>query len=113
METQLYSAAATAVQGGKVHLEFTEGQLTAAANTELQKQGETRIKDVQIGLDAGLLNLSGTVNQDGFEMPLTHIDEDHRRRPGQTAHPDHYPAKWVCLRYPIICSNRSPTRSTR
>jgi hypothetical protein len=71
LETELYSAAATAAQGGKVHLEFTEGQLTAAANTELEKQGETRIKDVQIGLNAGVLTLSGLVNQNGFEMPLT------------------------------------------
>jgi hypothetical protein len=71
METQVRSAAATAAAGGKVHLEFTEGQLTAAANEELQKSGETRIKSVQIGLNAGLLTLSGTVNQDGFEMPLT------------------------------------------
>jgi hypothetical protein len=71
LETEVNSAAATAVAGGKVHLEFTEGQLTAAANTELQKQGETRIKDVQIGLNAGILSLSGLVNQNNFEMPLT------------------------------------------
>lgn len=71
METQVQSAAGTAVAGGKVHLEFTEGQLTAAANTELQKQGEERIKNVQVGLNAGLMNLSGTVNQNGIEMPLT------------------------------------------
>jgi hypothetical protein len=71
MVTEVQSAVATAAAGGKVHLEFTEGQLTAAANTELQQQGETRIKNVQIGLDAGLLNLSGLVNQNGFEMPLT------------------------------------------
>ncbi len=70
METEVQSAAATAAAGGKVHLEFTEGQLTAAANTELQKTGETRIKNVQIGLNDGQLNLTGTVNQDGFEMPL-------------------------------------------
>jgi hypothetical protein len=71
MQTELQSAAATAAAGGKVHLEFTEGQLTAAANTELQSQGESRLKDLQIGLDAGLLNLSGTVNQNNIEMPLT------------------------------------------
>ncbi len=71
METEVQSAAATAAAGGKVHLVFTEGQLTAAANTELQKQGETRIKNLQIGLDAGLLNLSGLVNQSGLDLPLT------------------------------------------
>ena len=59
METQVQSAAGTAVAGGKVHLEFTEGQLTAAANSELQQRGETRIKNVQVGLNAGLMNLSG------------------------------------------------------
>jgi len=71
METQLYSAAATAVSGGKVHLEFTEGQLTAAANNELQKQGETRIQDIQIGLQGGLINVSGLVNQNGLQLPLS------------------------------------------
>ena len=70
LETEVHSAAATAAAGGKVHLEFTEAQLTAAANSELQKQGETRIKEVQIGLQDGLLHLAGQVNQNGFEMPL-------------------------------------------
>jgi len=71
METEVLSAAATAAAGGTVHMEFTEGQLTAAANTELQQSGETRIKNLQIGLQGGLLNLSGTVTQNNIEMPLT------------------------------------------
>ena len=70
LETQVNSAASTAVAGGKVHLEFTEAQLTAAANTEIQKSGETRIKDIQIGLQGGLLTVSGQVNQSGFDMPM-------------------------------------------
>lgn len=71
METEVHSAAGTAAAGGEVHLEFTEGQLTAAANNELQAQGETRIKDVQIGLNSGQVELSGLVNQNGIELPLT------------------------------------------
>ena len=69
-ETQVNSAAATAVSGEKVTLEFTEAQLTAAANTEIQKSGETRINDIQIGLQGGLLTVSGQVNQSGFDMPM-------------------------------------------
>jgi hypothetical protein len=71
METQIQSAVGTAAVGGKIQLEFTEGQLSAAANTELQKTGETRVKNLQIGLQGGLLTLTGLVNESGFELPLT------------------------------------------
>jgi hypothetical protein len=71
LETQIFSAAATAEMGGKVYLEFTEGQLTAVANTELSNQGETRIKDIQISLQGGLITVTGLVNQNGLELPLS------------------------------------------
>jgi len=71
METQILSAEATAAAGGKVYLEFTEAQLTAEANTELQKSGETRIKDLKIGLQGGLITLTGVETESGFDMPLT------------------------------------------
>ena len=71
MQTEVISAAATAAAGGKVHLEVHRRTLTAAANTELQQSGETRIKNLQVGLEPGLLKLSGSVNQNNIEMPLT------------------------------------------
>lgn len=70
LETEIYSAAATVAQGGKIDLEFTEAQLTATANTELQKQNETRISNIQIGLQSGLVKVTGQVNQDGIKLPL-------------------------------------------
>jgi uncharacterized protein YpmS len=71
METQILSAEATVAAGGKVNLEFTEAQLTAEANTELQKQGESRIKDLKVGLQGGLVTLTGVETESGFDMPLT------------------------------------------
>lgn len=70
LETQLNTALSTALSGGRVTLELTEGQLTAAANEELLQSGENRIKDLQIRLDDGLMTISGQVNQNGFDLPL-------------------------------------------
>jgi uncharacterized protein YpmS len=70
LQTEVYSAVATVAQGGKIDLEFTEAQLTATANAELQQQNETRISNLQIGLQSGLVKVTGQVNQAGFELPL-------------------------------------------
>jgi uncharacterized protein YpmS len=84
LETQVESAVKTAVSGGRVTLEFTEGQLTSAANQELASQGESRIRDLQIRLDDGLMNISGQVEQNGLDLPLTislKINVDSQGRP--------------------------------
>ncbi len=70
LQTEVFSAVATAAQGGKIDLEFTEAQLTATANAELQQQNEYRISNLQIGLQSGLVKVTGQVNQDGWELPL-------------------------------------------
>lgn len=83
-ETQVKSAVQTAASGGRVTLEFSEGQLTSAANQELQKQGENRLRDLQIRLDDGLMYISGQVNQNGFDVPLSlsvRISVDSRGQP--------------------------------
>ena len=71
VETQVYAAIATAASGGRIVLEFTEGQLTATANQELQSSGEQSIRDLRVALDDGLVTITGKVNQSGFDLPLT------------------------------------------
>jgi uncharacterized protein YpmS len=71
LATEVASAAAAAVSGDSVVLEFTEEQLTSAAALELQSQGETRISDVQVFLRDGMIRITGNANQDGFNLPLS------------------------------------------
>jgi uncharacterized protein YpmS len=69
--TQVASAAATAASGGPIVLEFTEEQLTSAATLELQSQGETGVRDIQVHLRDGVIRITGTANQSGFDLPLS------------------------------------------
>lgn len=71
LATEVASAAATAVSGGPIVLEFTEQQLTSAAALELQSTGETAVRDVQVYLRDGIIQISGTANQSGFDLPLS------------------------------------------
>ena len=71
LATQVASAAATAASGGPIVLEFTEEQLTSAAAVELQKAGETGVSGVQVSLRDGLITITGTASQNGFDLPLT------------------------------------------
>jgi len=71
LETQVSGAISTAVSGGRITLELTEGQLTAAANEELQTSGEDRIQDLQVQLDDGVMVISGEANQNGMNLPLS------------------------------------------
>jgi uncharacterized protein YpmS len=70
LATEVASAAAAA-SGDSIVLEFTEEQLTSAAALELQSQGEARISDVQVFLRDGIIRITGTANQDGFDLPLS------------------------------------------
>lgn len=71
LTTQVASAAATAAAGGPIVLEFTEEQLTSAAMLELQSQGDTGVRDVQVHLRDGVIRITGTANQSGFDLPLS------------------------------------------
>ena len=71
LATEVASAAAAAASGDSIVLEFTEEQLTSAAALELQSQGEARISDVQVFLRDGIIRITGTANQDGFDLPLS------------------------------------------
>jgi len=71
LATQVASAAATAASGGPIVLEFTEEQLTSAAALELQNAGETGVSGVQVYLRDGVIKITGTASQNGFDLPLT------------------------------------------
>jgi uncharacterized protein YpmS len=71
LATQVAAAASAAASGDSVVLEFTEEQLTSAAALELQSQGETRLSDLQVHLRDGLIRVTGTANQNGFDLPLS------------------------------------------
>jgi uncharacterized protein YpmS len=71
LATQVAQAAATAASGGSVVLELTEEQLTSAAATELQKQGDMGVKNIQVLLRDGVMKITGSVSQSGFNLPLT------------------------------------------
>lgn len=71
LATQVASAAATAASGGTIVLEFTEEQLTSAAALELQSQGETAVRNVQVFLRDGMMRITGTASQSGFDLPVS------------------------------------------
>lgn len=73
-------AVETAIATGMIQITFTEEQLTSLAAMELAASGETRVRDVQILLRNGLMHISGTAVQGGFQLPLSidvrfYIDE--------------------------------------
>jgi len=71
LATEVASAAAAAASGDSIVLEFTEEQLTSAAALELQSQGEANISDVQVFLRDGMIRITGTASQEGFDLPLS------------------------------------------
>jgi uncharacterized protein YpmS len=70
LEDEIQSAIATARSGGPIELTFTEQQLTSLAATELQSQQDLGIQDIQIHLRNGQIQLTGTVEQNGFNLPF-------------------------------------------
>jgi uncharacterized protein YpmS len=70
LEDEIESAIATAQSGGPIELTFTEQQLTSLAATELQSQQDLGIQDVQVHLRNGQIQITGTVEQSGFDLPF-------------------------------------------
>lgn len=71
LETQVVQAVATVQAGGPIVLEMTEQQLTSAATLELQDQDEQQFRNMQIRLRDGLVIISGTTTQSGFDLPVS------------------------------------------
>ncbi len=59
--------------GGPFQLIVTESQLTSLANYELQSYQEYQIKNVQIYLRDGRVRITGDVEQNNINLPLTII----------------------------------------
>jgi len=57
--------------GGPFQLIVTESQLTSLANYELQSYQEYQIQNVQIYLRDGLVRITGDVEQNNINLPLT------------------------------------------
>lgn len=70
LEDMLQSAAATAVNGGKVELAITEAQLTSLVALELQAIREPEVNQVQIRLRDGLILTTAKVIMNGVPMDL-------------------------------------------
>ena len=68
--TEVAAAAATASSSGRMVLELSESQLTAAANEEMKRQGFEDVQNVQVRLTNGLMTITGQVNQNGIDLPL-------------------------------------------
>lgn len=64
------SAIATAQSGGPIQLVITEAQLTSLAVMRLQAPAESSIEDIQVHLRDGQIRISGTVEQNGVDLPL-------------------------------------------
>jgi uncharacterized protein YpmS len=75
LEENLQSAAATAQSGGPVTAVIDEAQLTSLVAFELQDQKDPEIKDVQVFLRDGQIELHGNVNQSGLSLPLVVVAE--------------------------------------
>jgi hypothetical protein len=69
--TQVGEAVAASENGGDIVLELTEGQLSAAANEVLKNQGPETIKNLQVDLKDGLVTVTGQMNQNGIDFPVT------------------------------------------
>jgi uncharacterized protein YpmS len=69
--TQISAAMTSGSNGGEIILELTEDQLTAAANEALQYQDQEEIRDLRVDLADGIVTVTGQMNQNGFDLPLT------------------------------------------
>jgi uncharacterized protein YpmS len=70
LEDEIESAIATAQGGGPIELTFTEQQLTSLAATELQSQQDLGVRDVQVLLRNGQIQITGTVERSGINLPF-------------------------------------------
>jgi len=73
LQKQVESAAATAISGGPVDLTITEQQLTSMAAAQLQNQPDAGVKNIQVHLQNGQIQITGDVAQSGFNLPFNVI----------------------------------------
>jgi uncharacterized protein YpmS len=71
LEEEILSAAATAQSGGSVELTFTEQQLTSLAATQLESQPDVPVKDIQVHLRNGQVEITGSAERSGLDLPFS------------------------------------------
>ena len=71
LEEGVQSAIATAQNGGPIQLVITEAQLTSLAVMQLQAPEGSRIDDIQVHLRDGQIRISGIVEQNGMDLPMS------------------------------------------
>lgn len=71
LEEGVQSAIATAQNGGPIQLVITEAQLTSLAVMQLQAPEGSRIDDIQVHLRDGQIRISGKVEQNGMDLPMS------------------------------------------
>ncbi len=71
LEKNVQSAAATAASGGEINLTITEQQLTSAAAYALQSQPDAPIKDIQVHLRNGQMQISGRAVNEGASVSFS------------------------------------------
>jgi uncharacterized protein YpmS len=71
LEQEIEDAVATAQSGGPVELTFTEQQLTSLAAAQLESQPDTPVKDIQVSLRNGQVEITGTAERSGLDLPFS------------------------------------------
>jgi len=69
LQQNVQQAVQQAAQSGTLTLEITESQVTSAIALAMQKQADVPVKDVQVRLRDGQIQIEGTASQKGMEFP--------------------------------------------
>lgn len=75
LEEEVESAVATAQSGGPIQMVITEQQLTSMAAVSVQSNPDANVKDVQVRLRDGQIQISGQAESRGFDLPLSIVLE--------------------------------------
>ena len=71
LEEEVESAVATAQSGGPIQLVITEQQLTSLAMMGVQSSPDVNIKNLQVHLRDGQIQISGQAESQGIDLPLS------------------------------------------
>ena len=68
-KAEVKSAVATVASGGSIEMQFNETQLTSLAANELNQYAEANIKDIQVHLQKGQIQISAISEQGLLDLP--------------------------------------------
>ena len=75
LEEEVQSAIETAQSGGPIQLVITEQQLTSLAVMAVQSNPDVNIKNIQVFLRDGQVQITGQAQSRGFDLPLSIVLE--------------------------------------